>query len=149
MTEALFYHLERRPLEAVLPELLERSLSRGWRCVVQAGSPVRVEALDAHLWTYADDSFLPHAALPDEHAAAQPVILTHGPDNPNAATVRFLLDGAEPPDLAPYARAVFLFDGRDPEAVQAARQRWTWAKTAGHDCTYWQQDERGRWVKKA
>ena len=60
MTEVLFYHLQRQPLERVLPALLEQSLERGWRVVVQAASDERVEALDAHLWTYRDDSFLPH-----------------------------------------------------------------------------------------
>src|SRR5919205_246230 len=60
MTEVWFYHLQGQPLERVLPNLLERSLERGWRIVVQAASDERVEALDAHLWTYRDDAFLPH-----------------------------------------------------------------------------------------
>ena len=38
MTEVLFYHLENQPVERVLPPLLEKSLERGWRVVVQAAS---------------------------------------------------------------------------------------------------------------
>ena len=49
MTDVLFYHLETRPLETVLPDLLNRSLAKGWRAVVQIGSDDRLEALDAHL----------------------------------------------------------------------------------------------------
>src|SRR5215470_777200 len=60
MTEIVFYQLQRQPLERVLPTLIEKSLERGWRVVVQAASEERVEALDAHLWTFRDDSFLPH-----------------------------------------------------------------------------------------
>ncbi|MFZ0116056.1 MAG: DNA polymerase III subunit chi, partial [Xanthobacteraceae bacterium] len=52
MTEVLFYHLQEQPIEKVLPNLLERSLERGWRVVVQASSEDRVDALDAHLWTF-------------------------------------------------------------------------------------------------
>ena len=38
MTETLFYHLERRALEDVLPGLVEKSLERGWRAVIRTDS---------------------------------------------------------------------------------------------------------------
>ena len=97
MTELLFYHLQNQPLEKVLPTLLERSLERGWRVVVQAASEERVEALDAHLWTFRDDSFLPHGTWRESEASQQPILLTVSDDNPNGAKVRFLLDGAPVP----------------------------------------------------
>lgn len=149
MTEVLFYHLQRQPLEAVLPGLLERCLERNWRTVVQVGSEERRDALDAYLWTYRDDGFLPHGTTNDGHAAMQPVWLTAGDDNPNSAEVRFLADGADIPDYAGYQRVVRLFDGNDPDAVDQARAAWTAAKAAGHDITYWQQTDSGRWEKKA
>ncbi len=148
MAEVLFYHLERQPLERVLPELLEKCLERGWRAVVQLGSEERRDALDAHLWTYRDEAFLPHGTVKDGEPEAQPVWLTAGDDNPNGATVRFLADGAPMPDPAGYARVVMLFDGQDPEALDRARAAWKVVKAAGHDATYWQQSERGRWEKK-
>lgn len=149
MTEVLFYHLERRPLEAVLPTLLEKCLERDWKVVVQGGSDERLQAVDSHLWAYRDDSFLPHGSTGDGDAELQPVYLTTGTDNPNAAVVRFLIDGAAPPDLAEYRRAIFIFDGRDAEAVGKAREHWKAAAGAGHEVTYWQQDENGRWERKA
>jgi DNA polymerase-3 subunit chi len=150
MTEVLFYHLQRQPIEKVLPQLLERSLERGWRVVVQAASDERVEALDAHLWTYRDDAFLAHGTYRESEAALQPVLLTVQDDNPNGATVRFLIDGAPlPQDAASYQRIVLLFDGEDDDAVAAARERWTDVKAQGFDATYWQADEQGRWQKKA
>ena len=118
MTEILFYHLQRQPLERVLPALLEKSLERGWRVVVQAASEERIDALDAHLWTYRDDGFLPHGTAREAEAAQQPVLLTTAADNPNRASVRFLLDGADmPADAAAYERIVLIFDGEDPDAV--------------------------------
>src|SRR5918997_577658 len=99
MTEVFFYHLQQKPLEAVLPTLLEKSLERGWRALVQATSEERLSALDDHLWTFSDESFLPH--------------------------------------------------GNDEDALAAAREDWKRVKAAGHEATYWQQDARGRWEKKA
>jgi DNA polymerase-3 subunit chi len=150
MTEILFYHLDRQPLEKVLPTLLEKSLERGWRVVVQAASKERIESLDAQLWTFSDDSFLPHGTVHEPQAQEQPILLTIEADNPNGASVRFLLEGAEvPADAASYQRIVLIFDGGDADAVAAARARWSEAKASGHEVTYWQPDEDGRWQRKA
>lgn len=150
MTEVLFYHLDRQPLDRVLPRLLALSLERGWRVVVQAGSAERVEALDALLWTYEDESFLPHGTAGDGHEAEQPVFLTTDDSNPNGAVVRFLVDRAYPPaDAGAYQRVVLIFDGNDPDALADARSHWKTLKAAGLGVTYWQQNERGGWDKKA
>jgi DNA polymerase III subunit chi len=150
MTEILFYHLQRQPLEAVLPTLLEKSLERGWRALVQATSPERLTALDDHLWTFSDESFLPHGTDREPTAADQPILLTLAEGNPNKASILFLVEGAPvPADVSPYERIALLFDGNDPEALGLARQHWQAVKAAGHQATYWQQDARGRWERKA
>lgn len=149
MTEVLFYHLQHQPLDAVLPGLLEKCLERQWRAVVQGRDRERIDALNDSLWSYRDDAFLPHGIAGGKHDAAQPILLTDGPGNANEATVRFLVDRADPPDLNPYQRAVFIFDGNDEEALADARLRWKEMKAGGHEVTYWQQSERGGWVKKA
>lgn len=148
-TELYFYHLDQRRLDDVLPNLLERSIARGWRAAVQAASEERVEALDTLLWTYREDSFLPHGTARDGPPAAQPVYLTMADDNPNGAQVRFLVDGAEIADAQNYERVVVIFDGRDDAALVRAREQWQAAKTQGLAISYWQQDDSGRWQQKA
>jgi DNA polymerase-3 subunit chi len=149
MTELLFYHLQNQTIERVLPPLLEKSLARGWRVVVQCASDERAEALDAHLWTYRDDAFLPHGTHREAAAADQPILITIHDHNPNGAAVRFLVDGAPlPADAAGYERLVLIFNGEDDEALKVARERWTAAKAAGLVVTYWQADEDGRWSRK-
>jgi DNA polymerase-3 subunit chi len=149
MTEVLFYHLQNMPLEGVLPALLEKSLERGWRVVVQSTSQERTDALDAHLWTYRDDSFLPHATWRVGDAQDQPIVLTVGELNPNRANVRFLIDNAAlPADSDGYDRMVLVFNGDDGEARAAARGAWTDCKARGFQVTYWQADERGRWQRR-
>lgn len=149
MSEVLFYHLDRWPLEHVLPRLLEKTLERGWRAVVQAGSPERVAALDSLLWTYRDDSFLPHSASRDDYSARQPVFLTELEENPNGAQIRFFVDGARAMSFVGYERLVHVFDGRYEDDLAAMRDVWTRARTDGHDTTYWRQDEGGRWNRQA
>ena len=118
MTEVLFYHLQNMTLESVLPPLLEKSLERGWRVVVQSTSQERAETLDAHLWTYSDDSFLPHASSRVADAQDQPIVLSIEEGNPNRANVRFLVDNAAlPADCDSYERVVLVFNGDDPDAV--------------------------------
>ncbi|MCW2248389.1 DNA polymerase-3 subunit chi [Azospirillum fermentarium] len=149
MTDVRFYHLQRRTLEMALPKLLEKTLERGWRAVVMAGSPERVEALNQHLWTYDPGGFLPHGSARDGFAPDQPVWLTDSDENPNGATVLMLVDGVEGARLDGFDLVCDLFDGRDDDAVAAARGRWRACKTAGHALTYWQENDRGAWEKKA
>jgi DNA polymerase III subunit chi len=150
MTEFRFYHLQHKPLEAVLPTLLEKSLQRGWRAVVQATSAERLAALDDHLWTFSEESFLPHATDKEPDAAEQPVVLTLAEANPNQAAIRFLVERAPVPgDVSGYERIVLVFDGHDEDALAEARANWKEVKAAGHEVSYWQQDARGRWEQKA
>jgi DNA polymerase-3 subunit chi len=154
MLEVLFYHLERKPLEDILPGLVERSLERKWRALIKCESADRAAALDNLLWTYDDQSFLPHAQAGDGDPARQPVLLAVEDSNANNANVLFLVGGAEPPewngDLArSFSRIVVLFDGRDPEALASARATWNAAKAAEHDVTYWKQSAAGKWEKQA
>ena len=150
MTEALFYHLDGQPLERILPVLLQKSVERGWRVVVEAGTPERLAALDSHLWTFDDAAFLPHGTAADGHPELQPVYLAAGPETPNDATVRFLVDRAPPPDDAErYQRLVLIFDGTDEAALADARAAWKQLKGLGFSVTYWQQDDAGRWTRKA
>lgn len=147
--EVFFYHLEKRPLEAALPVLVEKSLERGWRVAVQCGSQERVDMLDGHLWSYDEASFLPHGTDREADAALQPALLTTAEENLNGAAIRFLVDGATLAELQGYERVVFMFDGRDEDAVQRAREEWKRARGQGLEVTYWRQAPNGKWEQKA
>jgi len=153
MTETLFYHLERRSLEDVLPGLIGKSLERGWRAVVKTDSSERSDALDNLLWTYDDQSFLAHAQSGDGEAVRQPVLITVEDENPNNAQILFCVGGARPADwrnagLSSLARVVMLFDGRDSTMLERARAAWKDAKEAGHDVTYWKESASGKFEKQ-
>lgn len=149
MTEIRFYHLQRTTLERALPVLLEKSLERSWRAVVQMRSSERVESLNGLLWTYRNDGFLPHGSTEDGNATLQPIWLTDADENPNDANVLFLTDGAVSENIGMFDLCCELFDDSDADTVNAARGRWSAYLTAGHHLTYWQQNDRGGWEKKA
>ena len=150
MAEVLFYHLTRRSLEQTLPILVARTHERGQRAVIRAGSDERLRALDDLLWTFDEASFIPHGLAGEPGPEGQPVLLTTGDERPNGAEVLFLVDGAPLPAAWDYARVVVLFDDADNEGRAIARDQWRQVKAlGGHEATYWQQDETGRWTRKA
>ncbi|MDO9443248.1 MAG: DNA polymerase III subunit chi [Beijerinckiaceae bacterium] len=152
--EISFYHLQMQPLEKVLPVLLEKSVERGWNVVLQTVTEERCVALNEALWTYSDESFLPHGMARDGDPEFQPIYLTNGPENPNGAQIRFFVEGA---DVAPaladqeseYERLVLMFDGNDEAELARARAQWKALKGQGAVLAYFQQTDDGRWEKKA
>ncbi|MSO91420.1 MAG: DNA polymerase III subunit chi [Acetobacteraceae bacterium] len=145
MTEIGFYHLTRTGAREALPQLLTRTLAAGERAVVRGTDDVRIAELDAALWESKD--FLPHGTEADGDAEIQPIWLTTGDGAPNGGKFLFLVDGAEGEDLSRFTRVFDLFDGNDDAQVEAARARWSAAKSANHALTYWQQGARG-WEKR-
>ena len=147
--DILFYHLTETRVEDALPPLLEKSVERNWRVAVQTIDAERSAFLDNHLWTWRSESFLPHGQAGEPFEAEQPILIVNDGRNANHADVRFLVDGAEPPDLSAYQRVVFMFDGHDEAQLTQARGQWKKLKGEGHSLSYWQQNQDGRWEKKA
>lgn len=144
-----FYHLVEMPLEQALPRLLEKVYAAGHKVVLLAGSPERVGYIDGLLWTWHQDSWLPHGSARDGNAELQPIWITDQDDNPNGADVLVLTDGVQPPALTGFGRVLNIFDGRDDHAVDTARGLWRRWKDEGLELTYYQQTETGSWFEKA
>src|SRR5579862_3253784 len=118
MTEIRFYHLERRKIEDALPSLLEEAQAGGVKVVVQAPSRGLIEAIDERLWTYSDDSFLPHGPAWEAGAEDQPIVLADDESDPIGADWRVLVGGARIAAIGANARPtliILMFDGADQE----------------------------------
>ena len=136
-----FYHVTRGTPEAVLTRLLERALAADMRVAVRVPDPQDRVALDAYLWTFTPESFLPHAAEPCESAADQPILLTATHTAANDAQMLVALEPPLPRDG--FARAALIF--ADADAVPA-RAEWKALKADGIAATYWKQTASG-WEK--
>lgn len=148
MTEIRFYHLQNTPEEKALPQIALKAWQAGHRVVIRAADEGQMEKLNDALWTFRADIFLPHGSKEDGHASEQPVWLTIGDDNPNAAKTLVVTTGAVANDLGGYDLCCAMLDGNDQLQVAAARERWKAYKDAGHTVSYWQQGDKG-WEKKA
>ncbi len=148
-TEIWFYHLERSTLDQVLPELLDKTMQRGWRALVRVGDAGRLDEIDERLWTYRDESFLAHGRAGEDHAERQPILLSQTGQNPNGAQALFIVDQSDTGPTQGYERCFIIFDGRDEAALHHARERWKALKGQGANLAYWKQSDEGRWEKAA
>lgn len=151
MSRIDFYHLQKQSLDEVLPKLLLKAYSAGKRCVVKIGREETVETINSRLWTFQDESFLPHGSKKDGFAEQQPIWLTSQNDNPNHAEFLFLTDGAEcsVEELSGYERIFNIFDGNSEQALEQARRLWKEYKSGDCEVMYWQQNNSGKWEQKA
>lgn len=147
-TQYWFYHLEASTLEGVLPGLLEKTLEKGWRALVKLPE-ARLGEMDGFLWTFRDDAFLPHGRVDEPQAELQPILLSSTTSSAKGFDAVFLIDGETVADMEGVSRTMVMINGRSQEDVQRERGRWKTLKDAGATLSYYQQDERGRWEKKA
>ncbi len=145
-----FYHLQKTSLEQVLPKLCEKAYATGKRIKILLGNDERVEFINALLWTYAEDSFLPHGSKKDGFVGNQPIFISACEDNENNAQLLILADGAMPDIdiLSRYERILNIFDGNDETALNNARTYWKQIKSLNGELHYWQQNERGNFEQK-
>ena len=148
MAEYWFYHLEASTLEGVLPDLLEKTMSRGWRALVKLPQ-ARIDEMDHYLWTYQDASFLPHGRDDEPMADQQPVLLSSKAAASEGVDCVFLIDGEEMEITDQTQRCIVMINGRSQDDIGRARKLWKRLKDAGETLSYWQQTDRGKWEKKA
>lgn len=150
MTRFDFYHLQKTPLEQVLPKLCEKAYSTGKRIKILVGNEERVEFINSLLWTYSEESFLPHGSKKDGFAEDQPIFISSSEDNENKASLLILIDGAmvSLDILKDYERVLNIFDGNDEVALNNARDYWKMIKSSDGELHYWQQKDNGSFEQK-
>ena len=151
MTRIDFYHLQKDTLEDTLPKLLDKAYALGKKSLIKVGDEKKLEELNTYLWTYEDQSFLPHGSKKDGSGSLQPIWLTTQDDNPNDATFLFLVNnaGVDVDKISSFERVLNIFNGHDKESLDWSRKFWKDAKNQGYECYYWQRDDRGSWQQKA
>ena len=137
--------MEQSTLDQALPAIAMKAYGAGKRIIIKTPDEKETKRLDDHLWTFHPTSFLPHGA---DKGESQPVFLTHKDANPNDADTLILTHGSVAEDIGAFDLVCEMLDGRVETQIAAARARWKEYKAAGHDLTYWQQDENGKWNKR-
>jgi len=136
-----FYHLAVAPIERVLPRIGEKVVEEGGRLLIVADEPL-LGRLDALLWTYAQDSFLPHGM---DDAERQPILLSTAVEPANGARNVALADGVWREGALDFDRTFYFFDAA---RLDDARSAWrALGDREGVERRYWKQDEAGKWVQ--
>jgi DNA polymerase-3 subunit chi len=142
-----FYHLTRTPLERVLPAIAQKVLDEGGRLLIVAGEADARTRLDALLWSYSAESFLPHAQAGAGDDSHQPVLIAEAPEAGNGARNIALADGVWREEALGFDRAFHFFD---EDRIVEARAAWKGlADREGIERRYWKQGETGRWEQAA
>lgn len=149
MAEIRFYHLQKQTLEQALPLILEKAYATNQRTLVKMANPDESKRMNAHLWTYNPNIFLPHGNDKEAHPERQPILLTDKDENLNQASILILTQGKTEENLDAYNLCCEMLDGNDDRAIKEARTRWKTYSNAGHNVAYWYQSESGKWEKKA
>lgn len=150
MTRVDFYHLQKAPLEQVLPKLCEKAYATKKRIKILLGIDERVEFINSLLWTYSEESFLPHGSKKDGFVDEQPIFISTSEENENNASILILADGAifDVNKLSSFERVLNVFDGNDDIALNNARDYWKKIKSLDFELHYWQQNDTGAFEQK-
>ena len=113
-------------------QLLEQAYADKQRVYVNASSREEAERLDALLWTYRDDSFIPHNLYHPVEDHPPPIQIGHdtAPDNHNGVLINL---SREVPAF--YSRFNHLIEIvlSDPVVQQLARTRYKQYRDQGHE----------------
>jgi len=138
-----FYQLSVSPIERVLPRICERLMKSGERLLIVAGAE-QLGQLDALLWSYKPDSFLPHGTTGDPTPERQPILLGDTVEPVNSARNIALADGHWREDALRFERTFYFFD---QQGVSEARDVWRGLNGREDvERRYWRQDN-GKWVQ--
>ncbi|ODP36415.1 DNA polymerase III subunit chi [Sphingomonas turrisvirgatae] len=142
-----FYHLTTTPVERALPSIAVKVVESGGRLLVVSGDEGQRRQIDASLWTWQADSFLPHAQAGAGDDSLQPVLIGEAVDPANGARFVALIDGVWRDEALAFDRAFHFFDG---ERIAESRAAWkALADRQGVERRYFKQDENGRWGQAA
>lgn len=160
-----FYHLERNGVEQSLPLLLSKAYQSNKRVLVLCKDVQQSESLTKLLWSYSEESFLPHGNEKDggdikEH----PIYLTHTlpakEEQPDTLIMLEPQPELKSEEIENFSMICLMFDGRAQDVLDLARKNWRMLRDASkafekekgevlYDLSYFQQTPQGGWEKKA
>jgi DNA polymerase III subunit chi len=113
--------------------LVQRARDEGLRVFIEAPDDHTARTLDRLLWTFRDDSFLPHGLAGETDPELTPILIGRGPGSSQAETSGVLINlGLDAPGtLDGYERLIEPID-HDPAVRAAGRRRYALYKGLGY-----------------
>jgi len=117
--------------------LVERIHGEGLRLYVRAASEQEARHLDRLLWTFRQQSFIPHGLRGETDSDLTPVLIGWNGDAPDTRPILINLAPALPPGFERYERVCEAVD-HDPAIRAAARERFRSYRRSGLQLDHYQ-----------
>lgn len=145
-----FYQLASDQTDELAAQLAEKCHTTGKKLVIYAPKQL-CEAISRALWVLRDLSFLAHGIDGGDGAEFAKIwICSKTEENPIAAEFAMTVAAIELPDMARFERVFVLFNGKDEQMLQTAREQWkSYTHMFQGRCRYFAKTDDGRWEQKA
>lgn len=131
MTEVDFYVLadaDPRRRELLACRIAEKAFGLQHRVFIHAADPAQAQSLDALLWTFRNDTFLPHSCMGEDDA---PVLIGSGEAPTDNRYLLLNLADAVPAFFSRFERVAEIIN-EDPAVREAGRERFRFYRDRGY-----------------
>jgi len=135
MTRIDFYVLpgdEPKGREQLACRLADKAYQLGHRVYIHTDNTSQTQQMDKLLWTFRQNSFVPHALLEDGEESPPPVILGNSDEPGDHADVLINLSHAVPEFFSRFERVTEVIS-QIPEHVKLGRDRYKFYKDRGYE----------------
>lgn len=134
MTRIDFYVLQgKEPLDRqrLACRLADKAYQLGHRVYIHTGDRQQTLQMDKLLWTFRQNSFVPHAVAGDTGSEPPPVVLGDGDDPGEHTDVLINLSDNVPEFFSRFERVTEVID-QQPEHLKPARERYRFYQDRGY-----------------
>ena len=147
LEKAYFYNSSHRNVVADISWLIEKLFKEKNRILVCCKDQETVEVIDAFLWTYKEDEFIPHSIATKEKNSIYPILIATDIHEDYDHNVLLALSGVliKEKDWRKFAKAYYFFDDQENKEKENAREMWKRFSALNIDCKYWV-NKTNKWV---
>ena len=150
MTQIIFYSTAPFQVEKTLFTLLEKSLEKGNKSLLLFKDKEKCLSINEQLWTYKQNSFLPHISEDDQiyDNIDVPVYLSTKNENPFKAELLFSIDGFLPDNIDHFERVIIIIDVNDELLNEKYKNYYLDINKNFEDIVFYKSDDNGKWIEK-
>ena len=147
MSEIYFYNTSSRDFLRDITLLIERLYLLEHKVIVLCPDNNVSAIVDDYLWSYKDESFLPHSIADQDHSELDSIIISSHQLNLDFYKILIVFKGSSISfDYSNnFEKVYYFFDDNSNDEREIARTLWKEAKKSGTKCKYWQVQE-NKWT---
>jgi len=123
--------MTRAALSRSMARFIEARVNEGRRVLVRVEDERKAAQWDQFLWTWDEQSFLPHSVLGTEWPGDEPVTIAARTPAATPGVVLVCLDDVPPDELLAFDEIYELVDRCSDEGLERSRRRWSAWKATG------------------